>query len=355
MRLSSVKKTLPQRNVSDRDSQHSVSNFNSKLAAIVEDQDGGEKDALSEREEDRNVSLNDLMGKLGLNTPAGREEKISPDSGSFTATNTSAKDLRETGTDFTDSLPGHLNIQHQPGPVRMKISRPGLGSGFLSQQPVRQRSTLSRLEEPTPTPAPERERDLSLSYKTPRGKENFPSDLKGRLHALTGSSSLHRQLPPSSQTRVKLSGLASEELACLQTPTVPRRSTTAPSHMVTPQPPQPPQPAQPPLPPPAATLLATPVVTPVVRAPAQPPAPPPPHVGTPLPGAGAAVMPPPRSNKEQVLVVRGKRYRVMKRLGKGGSSIVYEALDEEKNIVVAIKRVDLSDVDEAQKAGDVSS
>ena len=66
-------------------------------------------------------------------------------------------------------------------------------------------------------------------------------------------------------------------------------------------------------------------------------------------------MPPPRSNKEQVLVVRGKRYRVMKRLGKGGSSIVYEALDEEKNIVVAIKRVDLSDVDEAQKAGDVSS
>lgn len=62
-------------------------------------------------------------------------------------------------------------------------------------------------------------------------------------------------------------------------------------------------------------------------------------------------MPPPRSSKELVLVVRGKRYRVMKLLGKGGSSRVYEALDEEKNIVVAIKRVDLSDVEEAQRAG----
>ena len=54
-------------------------------------------------------------------------------------------------------------------------------------------------------------------------------------------------------------------------------------------------------------------------------------------------------------MVRGKRYRVMKLLGKGGSSRVYEALDEEKNIVVAIKRVDLSDVDEAQKAGELAT
>lgn len=42
-------------------------------------------------------------------------------------------------------------------------------------------------------------------------------------------------------------------------------------------------------------------------------------------------------SKEQVRVVRGKRYKVMKLLGKGGSSRV--AFDEEKNIVVAIKRV----------------
>ena len=59
-------------------------------------------------------------------------------------------------------------------------------------------------------------------------------------------------------------------------------------------------------------------------------------------------------SKEQVLEVRGKRYRVMKLLGRGGSSRVYEAFDEEKNIVVAIKRVDLSDVEEAQRAGTVA-
>ena len=72
-----------------------------------------------------------------------------------------------------------------------------------------------------------------------------------------------------------------------------------------------------------------------------------------MPAAAPNVMPPPSNNKskEQILIVNGKRYRVMKLLGKGGSSRVYEAFDEEKNTVVAIKRVDLSDVDEAQKAG----
>merc|ERR1719221_189306 len=63
-----------------------------------------------------------------------------------------------------------------------------------------------------------------------------------------------------------------------------------------------------------------------------------------------AAMPPP-STRDKVLTVRGKRYRVMKLLGKGGSSRVYEAFDEEKNIVVAIKRVDLSDADESQREG----
>jgi len=41
-------------------------------------------------------------------------------------------------------------------------------------------------------------------------------------------------------------------------------------------------------------------------------------------------------------------------LGKGGSSRVYEAFDETKAKVVAIKRVDLSDADEAQTAGYVN-
>jgi hypothetical protein len=43
--------------------------------------------------------------------------------------------------------------------------------------------------------------------------------------------------------------------------------------------------------------------------------------------------------------------QVMKLLGKGGSSRVYEAIDAAEKCVVAIKRVDLSDVDEAQAAG----
>jgi hypothetical protein len=45
----------------------------------------------------------------------------------------------------------------------------------------------------------------------------------------------------------------------------------------------------------------------------------------------------PNQLKDQVLVVRGKRFKVMKLLGKVGSTHVYEALDEEKNIVVAIR------------------
>ena len=63
-------------------------------------------------------------------------------------------------------------------------------------------------------------------------------------------------------------------------------------------------------------------------------------------------MPPPKSStKEKVLFVNGKRYKLMKVLGKGGSSRVYEAFDEENNIVVAIKRVELADADESQREG----
>ena len=66
-------------------------------------------------------------------------------------------------------------------------------------------------------------------------------------------------------------------------------------------------------------------------------------------------MPPPSMSlsqaREQVLVVRGKRYKVMKLLGKGGSSRVYEAFDEQRNSVVAIKRVNLEEADEATTAG----
>ena len=55
--------------------------------------------------------------------------------------------------------------------------------------------------------------------------------------------------------------------------------------------------------------------------------------------------------KEQILMIRGKRYRVMKLLGKGGSSRVYEAFDELRNQVVAIKRVNLEEADEETTRG----
>ena len=74
---------------------------------------------------------------------------------------------------------------------------------------------------------------------------------------------------------------------------------------------------------------------------------------TPMPPPG--MLPPvPVRSSDQYLKVRGKKYNVMKLLGKGGSSRVYEAFDEEKKIVVAIKRVDLSQADEAQTAGYVN-
>ena len=66
-------------------------------------------------------------------------------------------------------------------------------------------------------------------------------------------------------------------------------------------------------------------------------------------------MPPPSmaisQQREQILMIRGKRYRVMKLLGKGGSSRVYEAFDELRNQVVAIKRVNLEEADDETTRG----
>lgn len=62
----------------------------------------------------------------------------------------------------------------------------------------------------------------------------------------------------------------------------------------------------------------------------------------------------PMAPKDQYLYINGGKYRVMRLLGKGGSSRVYEAFDENKPKVVAIKRVDLSDADESQTAGFVN-
>jgi len=67
-------------------------------------------------------------------------------------------------------------------------------------------------------------------------------------------------------------------------------------------------------------------------------------------------MPPPsamlqKPAQEAILIINNKRYRILKVLGKGGSSKVYEAVDEQKNNVVAIKRVDLSCADDQQTKG----
>ena len=51
------------------------------------------------------------------------------------------------------------------------------------------------------------------------------------------------------------------------------------------------------------------------------------------------------------MFVNGKPFTVLKTLGKGGSSVVYLAFDESERILTAIKKVDLSDADEAQAQG----
>ena len=53
---------------------------------------------------------------------------------------------------------------------------------------------------------------------------------------------------------------------------------------------------------------------------------------------------------EVVITVNGNPYKVLKQIGKGGSSVVFQVLDEEKNLK-AIKRVDLSRAEESEAEG----
>ena len=52
----------------------------------------------------------------------------------------------------------------------------------------------------------------------------------------------------------------------------------------------------------------------------------------------------------RVIAVKGHTYAVLKVIGKGGSSVVYEVYDQERNLR-AIKQVDLSGVNEAEAQG----
>jgi serine/threonine-protein kinase TTK/MPS1 len=53
---------------------------------------------------------------------------------------------------------------------------------------------------------------------------------------------------------------------------------------------------------------------------------------------------------DNVITVNGHHYSVLKKIGKGGSSVVYEVFDDECNLR-AIKRVDLSQAEEAEAEG----
>ena len=370
----SVKKAAPTptRRLADAGGLGQVSSFASKLASIEEDEKRGKKDATGGQGQD--LSFSDMFDSLGLSTPRqplqaqrtsnyldtpasypsvreGRdaqdpiEKKVSPDSGSFTMSSTKTRisssitEPKDWAGDLTDSLPAprHTASSHTKlgaGPVRMPAAaqraRPppparsktvgvqGAVGGHAARTP---QEILAKLH-----PSSEQEKEnlpaagLSRHASSPAPSNNhlqpgfsqestFTFNLERRLAALTGGAS---QPPP----RVAAPVTSAADLHHHE-PTPVKLPRTAP-----------------------ATAPSRP---PVSRT----------EAGSKLASASATAMPPPRSTaKDQVLVVRGKRYKVMKLLGKGGSSRVYEAFDEDKNIVVAIKRVELADADESQREGE---
>ena len=355
----SVKKTIPTPVRRTHESGgHSVSDFSSKLKAIEED-DNQEK-----KTEAHNVSLSDLLGsKCVLNTPnlgpkvqertevktLLQGDKISPDSGSFTMSNTKTRTFalestkeRDAGAmDFTDSLKKHQssNVSINSSinkPVRVPPQKTGLGMRSESSQgPVRIGTKQIG--------------DLK-TITGPVGKENIPlsshqednadkTSITSRLQMLSGH---HDLVTPVKKEPVPVVDLVT-----------PAKKDPSPCPVTVHPKPQMPAPA------PAAEKyhhLPTPVKSVSLMDNKPPGSVASSHFVTPVPvrSVSATAMPPPKStSKETFLHVRGKRYKVMKLLGKGGSSRVYEAFDEDRNTVVAIKRVDLSDADESQREGTV--
>ena len=356
VRMGSTKKSLPTpvRMKSMETTGHSVSNFNNRLAAIEESEKSGQE----QQPRENNVSMSDLFGSLALNTPSqtiktmerihctsvtvtGNQDKISPDSGSFTMSSTKSRIIHDTREvdNFTDSLKNPMmavgSSVTKTRPVTTRVAPVRTGghmSHHSSQGPVRAKMTGARsmLTEDKARTVLDQDPihliDLTVSDKKPNNdhsnKENVPEprsllssgvqpdqephrDVTARLQALAGNNQV--SVKPTFETP-----RPSAAVPFNATP-LPMRMPTQ-THSQTPLPPrlQPPiTPQQPSMPPPA----------------------------------------PDTASKEKVLVVRGKSYRVMKVLGKGGSSRVYEALDYENNKVVAIKRVDLTDADDSQREG----
>ena len=351
---SSVKKPAAARVSRLEQSAHcTVTDLNSKLADIEE----------SEKKSD--VSVSDLFSSLGINTPGNtgmkkqsyqhetmeasvNQDKISPDSGSFTMSTTKTRPFHHDSrdVDFTESLKQPMmKTQHN----RMMPVKTGLGSGHkTSQAPV-------RISGARPLISSDKDQEISIIKEVINNKENVPVRVDSGMGASTTTESLvkedsvmrdviARQDNVTKDITARLHALAGDGRSLLETPrpnlskqvTSVKESSSHHHH----------QPQY------EATPMKLPQETPVkINNPPDHH-----HQQTPLPATKTPAqprMPPPTatSSKERILIVRGKRYKVMKLLGKGGSSRVYEAFDDEKNIVVAIKRVDLSDADESQREG----
>jgi len=269
------------------------------------------------------VSLSEVfLDSLKLNTPVSKKskdvtvresDKVSPDSGSFTMTQPEGS-LSKEEADFTGDLSGKDQTVRNPrlitAPVRMNFTGPN--------RTPRHHHQRERMEEVMEV---EKNKE-NICYGGAKPKAQVPAEpanrIRERLQQLSGSCVNRDQETPHQPVRTHQPA----PTHIPQNPPIlpPKYQTVSdppPQHFHTPQPirtPAPSQRPQPNMPPPAPAVAQ-------------------------------------QSAKEHVLIVRGKRYRVMRLLGKGGSSRVYEAFDEAKNVVVAIKRVDLSDADEAQTAG----
>jgi len=314
--------------------------FQRKMSDIVDEE---EDDGARQPKKEADLSLSDaLLDSLRLDSPAGRgrgrddalsggreenipgAEKVSPDSGSFTMTQpeTGRGEDREGGVDFTDKLPD----RGRDRPVRMGRGGAPVRMNFTGPVRIQQDRQVIKEEKYEGT-AQEKEQDKeNLPHPSDQGgakpkqftSHQSTSRIRERLQLLSGS---HTNTAPLAPVQAQATPTLPPRTQVTPTPipTLTKATTLPPHHMHTPLPsinPAPPQRPEPTMPPPSMSMS--------------------------------------HQSKEQVLVVRGKRYKVMKLLGKGGSSRVYEAFDEEKSIVVAIKRVDLSDADEAQTAGYVN-
>lgn len=322
------------------------SDFQRKMSDVIEESD--DKNIKVKKEADLSLS-EAFLDSLRLDTPAGKGRsrvditegrgvdvpgppgKVSPDSGSFTMTQPVTGTVKEemeteTGVDFTDTL---LD-RDRDRPVRMGRAGAPVRMNFTGPARLPQNKPFAREDN--------HEVEAENKYKhnmveREQDKENLPHQHAEQGGARPKQFSAYQPTNSTSRIRERLQSLSGSNTNTA--PIQPFSTPTMPPHK-------------------EVTLIKATTL-------------PPQHIHTPLPSANPTpiqrpepTMPPPsmamstHQSREQVIVVKNKRYRVMKLLGKGGSSRVYEAFDEEKNVVVAIKRVDLSDADEAQTAGYVN-